>query len=117
MEVSRFAIGPGTTELIDLHPPIGSGSVSYTGLPGPRNEEHLTREASHHHDAAATELRDGRIEMVADTGMYLDSSCRRDADGHEIDGRASLSATGWDRALASVDQTRAVHASRQLEAP
>ena len=57
---------------------------SYPGLPGPRIEDHLTREASRTIYAPGTEFHIGRISMVANTGTYVDSPFHRYADGADL---------------------------------
>lgn len=104
--------------------------VTYPGLPGPRITDHLTREESRGNYAEGTEFHIGRVEMVANTGTYLDTPFHRFPGGYdlaelplekvadlpgvciaapgpgvgppslqgvEVEGRAVLFATGWDR--------------------
>lgn len=118
------------TELVDLSHPIEHGMVTYPGLPGPVISDHLSREASRSVYAAGTEFQIGRIEMVANTGTYVDAPSHRFPDGADLagldlarladldgvcvsaddvsigpetfdgldlDGRAVLVRTGWDR--------------------
>ena len=65
--------------------------VTYKGLPGPVITDHLSREASRALYAPGTEFQIGRIEMVANTGTYVDAPSHRWADG------ADLSALPLDR--------------------
>jgi kynurenine formamidase len=58
--------------------------VTYRGLPPPRVSDHLTREASRAVYDAGTEFHIGRIEMVANTGTYLDSPFHRYPDGSDL---------------------------------
>jgi len=71
---------------IDLSHAIHDGLVTYPGLPAPRISEHLTREASRASYAPGTEFQIARIEMVANTGTYLDSPAHRWADGNDLSG-------------------------------
>jgi arylformamidase len=107
--------------------------VTYPGLPGPLICDYLSREASRSSYAAGVEFQIGKIEMVANTGTYLDAPFHRyptgldlaqlpleslahlegivvrvasdrgrpiDAAmfrGLELDGKAVLVHTGWDR--------------------
>ncbi|HVF55646.1 MAG TPA: cyclase family protein [Pyrinomonadaceae bacterium] len=71
-------------ELIDLSHSIEDGMTTYRGLPPPRITEHLGREESRKFYAAGTEFHIGRIEMVANTGTYLDSPFHRYADGEDL---------------------------------
>jgi kynurenine formamidase len=74
--------------LVDLSHPIRSGMVTYPGLPAPTFGAHLSREASRDVYANGTEFHIGRIEMVTNTGTYMDAPFHRYADGGDI---ASLS--------------------------
>jgi arylformamidase len=73
---------------LDLSHTIRDGLVTYPGLPAPRISDHLSREASRASYAAGTEFQIGRIEMVANTGTYLDSPAHRWADGADLSGLA-----------------------------
>jgi kynurenine formamidase len=72
------------TEIIDLSHPIAHGLTTYPGLPAPVITDHLTREASRGSYAAGYEFHIGRIDMVANTGTYLDTPFHRFADGHDL---------------------------------
>lgn len=69
---------------IDLSHTIEHGMVTYPGLPGPIICDYLSREASRKHYAAGVEFQIGKIEMVANTGTYLDSPFHRYADGKDL---------------------------------
>src|SRR5437868_8219361 len=73
---------PGT--LIDLSHTIEHGLVTYKGLPAPVICDYLSREASRAIYAEGTEFQIGKIEMVANTGTYLDSPFHRFADGKDL---------------------------------
>jgi arylformamidase len=63
--------------LIDLSHTIHDGMITYKGLPPPRISDHLSREESRKNYAPGTEFHIGRIEMVANTGTYLDTPFHR----------------------------------------
>jgi arylformamidase len=73
---------------LDLSHTIRDGLVTYPGLPAPRIQDHLSRLASRANYAAGTEFHIARIEMVANTGTYLDSPAHRFADGADLSGLA-----------------------------
>jgi kynurenine formamidase len=73
-------------EVIDLSHPFGDGTITYPGLPGPAISDHLGRAASRERYAAGVEFQIGRIDMVANTGTYLDTPFHRYADGHDLSG-------------------------------
>jgi kynurenine formamidase len=74
----------GAKKLIDLSHAIEDGMVTYKGLPGPHICDFWTRE----HSAAFYEngetFQIGRIDMVANTGTYLDAPFHRYADGDDL---------------------------------
>lgn len=71
-------------ELIDLCHSIEDGMITYAGLPAPVIGEYLTREDSRHRYAPGTEFHIGKIEMVANTGTYLDTPFHRYARGKDL---------------------------------
>ena len=58
--------------------------TTYPGLPGPIICDYLSREASRSRYAPGVEFQIGKIEMVANTGTYLDSPFHRYADGKDL---------------------------------
>ena len=70
--------------LIDLSHTVEHGLVTYKGLPAPIICDYLSREASRKFYAAGTEFHIGKIEMVANTGTYLDSPFHRYAEGKDL---------------------------------
>ncbi len=70
--------------LIDLSHTVEDGMITYKGLPAPIVCDYLSREASRKLYAAGTEFQIGRVEMVANTGTYLDSPFHRYADGKDL---------------------------------
>src|SRR4051812_50199441 len=72
--------------LVDLSHTVSDGLVTYPGLPGPVISEHLTFEDSHAVYAEGTEFSIGRIEMVSNTGTYLDTPGHRHRGRHDLSG-------------------------------
>ena len=70
--------------LIDVSHTIHDGLITYKGLPGPIISDYLTREQSRTRYAPGTEFHIGKIEMVANTGTYLDTPFHRYADGEDL---------------------------------
>lgn len=70
--------------LVDLSHDVVHGMTTYRGLPGPVLSDHLSRAASRGHYAPGTEFQIGRIEMVSNTGTYLDSPFHRYAEGKDL---------------------------------
>src|SRR5438309_7173714 len=71
-------------KLIDLSHTIEHGLITYKGLPAPVICDFLSRDQSKQHYASGTEFQIGKIEMVANTGTYLDSPFHRYADGQDL---------------------------------
>ena len=69
---------------IDLSHTIEDGLVTYKGLPAPIICDYLSREKSREVYAAGTEFQIGKIEMVANTGTYVDCPFHRYADGKDL---------------------------------
>lgn len=70
--------------LVDVSHVIEHGMVTYQGLPAPLICDFLSREQSRAHYAPGTEFHIGKIEMVANTGTYLDSPFHRYATGKDL---------------------------------
>jgi kynurenine formamidase len=119
--------------LIDVSHIVEDGLVTYPGLPAPIVCDFLSREASRKVYADGVTFQIGKIEMVANTGTYVDSPFHRYEDGadlaalrlerlanlpglvmdssalgekaidatlfhgQEVQGKAVLVRTGWDR--------------------
>lgn len=71
-------------ELIDVSHEVEHGMITYKGLPAPSITDHLSRQQSRGVYAPGTEFHIGKIEMVANTGTYLDSPFHRYADGKDL---------------------------------
>jgi kynurenine formamidase len=70
--------------LIDVSHVVESGMITYKGLPAPLVCDFLSREQSRSHYAPGTEFQIGKIEMVANTGTYVDSPFHRYANGKDL---------------------------------
>jgi arylformamidase len=70
--------------LIDLSHTVEDGMITYKGLPAPIICDYLSREASRSHYAPGTEFQIGKIEMIANTGTYLDTPFHRYPDGADL---------------------------------
>jgi arylformamidase len=70
--------------LIDVSHTVVHGMTTYPGLPAPVISDHLSRDASRRSYAPGTEFQIGRIEMVANTGTYLDTPAHRYDDGWDL---------------------------------
>jgi arylformamidase len=70
--------------LIDLSHVIEDGMTTYKGLPGPLICDYWAREASAANYDDGSSFQIGRIDMVANTGTYVDSPFHRYADGEDL---------------------------------
>jgi kynurenine formamidase len=70
--------------LVDLSHTVEHGMVTYRGLPAPVVCDFLTRERSREIYAPGTEFHIGRIDLVGNTGTYVDSPFHRFADGKDL---------------------------------
>ena len=69
---------------VDLSHTIEHGMITYDGLPAPAISDFLSRKDSSTRYAKGTEFHIGRIDMVANTGTYMDAPSHRYANGGDI---------------------------------
>jgi kynurenine formamidase len=70
--------------LVDLSHVIQAGMTTFKGLPGPLICDYWTREASAPAYDDGSSFQIGRIDMVANTGTYVDAPFHRYADGKDL---------------------------------
>ena len=70
--------------LIDLSHTIEDGLITYKGLPAPIICDYLSREESKNFYEEGTEFHIGKIEMVSNTGTYIDCPFHRFSDGKDL---------------------------------
>jgi len=97
-------------ELVDLSHTIEEGLVTYKGLPAPIICDYLSREKSREFYESGTEFQIGKIEMVANTGTYIDCPFHRYAHGKDISEVGLESVVGLNGILVHVpfSQTLAI---------
>lgn len=99
---------------IDCSHVVEDGLITYKGLPAPIICDYLSREESRKRYAAGTEFQIGKIEMVANTGTYIDSPFHRYEHGKDLselpmtsianlDGVVLRRTTRSDRAITRAD--------------
>jgi len=81
---------------LDLSHTIEHGMTTYPGLPGPLVCDFLSREASRARYAPGVEFQIGRIDMVANTGTYVDAPFHRYAGGKDLAALPLESLAGLD---------------------
>lgn len=72
--------------IVDVGHEIEAGMVTYEGLPAPVVGEFLSREASRGKYAEGTTFSIGRVDLVANTGTYVDAPFHRFAEGPDVAG-------------------------------
>ncbi|GIF19697.1 kynurenine formamidase [Actinoplanes tereljensis] len=77
---------PQRIEYVELSHVIESGMTTYAGLPGPVISAYRTWAESRPGYAEGTEFSFDRIEMIGQTGTYLDSPRHRYQDGTDLAG-------------------------------
>ena len=92
------------TKFIELSHMIEDGMTTYTGLPGPIIRDFLSRDASREHYAAGTTFQIGKIEMVANTGTYIDAPFHRYAEGRDLSQLAIASVANLDGLVIHADK-------------
>jgi len=98
--------------LIDLSHTIEQSLITYKGLPAPVICDYLSREASRERYAPGTEFQIGKIEMVANTGTYLDSPFHRYADGVDLAGLRLEQLAGLQSVKVTVRDRQSIDASQ-----
>jgi arylformamidase len=94
--VTTLADTGAERRIIDLSHTVEDGMITYKGLPAPIICDYLSREQSHANYAEGTEFQIGKIEMVSNTGTYLDSPFHRFADGRDLSELDLASLTNLD---------------------
>ena len=97
---------PATAHLIDVSHTVEDGMITYKGLPAPIICDYLSREASRARYAEGTEFQIGKIEMVANTGTYIDSPFHRYAHGCDLSELKLESLADLDCAVVRVTERR-----------
>lgn len=69
---------------VDLSHIIENGMITHRGMPGPIICDYLSREASRERYAPGTEFQIGKVEMIANTGTYIDCPFHRYAHGKDL---------------------------------
>jgi len=97
--------------LVDLSHVVEDGLITYRGLPAPVICDYLTREESRRVYADGAEFHIGRIDMVANTGTYIDSPFHRYADGKDLSELPLESLAHLDGVVVEADAGRAIEPS------
>nr|WP_308216624.1 cyclase family protein [Pseudalkalibacillus decolorationis] len=90
-------------KFVDLSHTIENGLVSYKGLPAPLICDYMSREESRHLYDEGTEFRIAKIEMVGNTGTYLDCPFHRYEQGKDLSEMSIQQLTDLDGIVIRVD--------------
>lgn len=82
--MSQHLSASTSKRLIDVSHTVEHGMVTYKGMPGPVISDYRSRESSKAFYAPGTEFHIGRIEMVANTGTYIDAPFHRFPKGKDL---------------------------------
>ncbi len=97
-------------KIIDLSHTIEDGMITYKGLPAPVISNFMSREESQSHYDEGTSFHIGRIEMVANTGTYIDSPFHRYKDGGDLSDLPLASLVNLDGIVVDIpDNVRAIN--------
>ena len=103
--------------LIDLNHVIESGMITYKGLPAPLVCDFLGRDASQRLYSPGTSFQIARLEMVANTGTYLDSPYHRFAHGEDVSELALTRLAGLEAVVVNVAGMRGRSVEREVFLP
>src|ERR1700741_1951274 len=92
--------------LYDLSHIIEDGMITYKGLPAPVICDFLSRENSRSFYEEGTEFQIGRIDMVSNTGTYLDCPFHRYADGKDLSALALERCVNLPAVVVRVDHNK-----------
>ncbi len=109
--------GSGIPVHIDLSHTIHEGLITYKGLPAPIICDFLSREDSRRLYDEGTSFQIGRIDMVANTGTYLDSPFHRFHDGKDLSQLELASLAGLDAVVARVTGLEGRAVNREVFLP
>jgi kynurenine formamidase len=101
--------------MIDVSHAVEHGMVTYRGLPAPVVCDYLSREASRQLYAPGVEFHIGKVEMVANTGTYLDSPFHRYPDGADLADLPLECLAGLDAIVVRVEGQGRVIGADQLD--
>ncbi len=91
-------------KFIDLSHTVQDGLVTYKGLPAPIICDYWSREESHALYEEGVSFQIGKIEMVANTGTYIDAPFHRYATGKDLSELSLHSTANVDGIVVRVGQ-------------
>ena len=123
-ERHKRGVAPGTDTnhlpaptYVDLSHTVHDGLITYKGLPAPVICDFLSREDSRKFYDADTTFQIGRIDMVANTGTYLDSPFHRFENGKDLSQLELATLVGLDAVVARVTGSTSRAVGREVFLP
>ncbi|MEO6732677.1 MAG: cyclase family protein [Ferruginibacter sp.] len=107
------ATSGGQPVFIDLSHTIENGLITYKGLPAPIICDFLSRENSKQFYEEGTTFQIGKIEMVANTGTYIDCPFHRFENGKDLSETGLESFTDLDAVVIRVPFTETLEVSAE----
>jgi kynurenine formamidase len=101
--------------IVELSQVIRDGMITHSGLPGPKVGVHVSWADSRGMYAPGTEFIIGKIEMVANTGTYVDTPMHRFPDGADLSRTPLSKLVDLDGVVLRVGDTRVI--DRELLLP
>lgn len=102
---------------VDLSHTVHDGLITYKGIPAPVICDFLSREDSRKFYDADTSFQIGRIDMVTNTGTYLDSPFHRFEDGKDLSQLELATLVGLDAVVARVTGSTSKAVDREVFLP
>ncbi|RFU66112.1 cyclase family protein [Bacillus sp. V59.32b] len=93
-----------TNKHIDLSHTIEDGLITYKGLPAPIICDYLSRKESRNHYESGTEFQIGKIDMVTNTGTYVDVPFHRYANGKDLSETPVDKFAGMEGVVVTIDE-------------
>lgn len=90
---------------VDLSHTIDEGTITYKGLPAPIICDYLSREESRKIYEEGTEFQIGKIEMVSNTGTYVDVPFHRYPNGKDLTETTIDKMAGLEGVIVHVDES------------
>jgi arylformamidase len=100
--------------MVDLSHTIENGLVTYKGLPAPIICDYLSRENSKKFYEEGTEFQIGKIEMVSNTGTYIDCPFHRYVHGKDLSEVGLESFTDLPAIVIRVPHTKTISITDEL---
>jgi arylformamidase len=93
-------------QFIDVSHTVEHGMITYRGFPAPIICDWMSREESRAKYSPGTEFQIGKIEMIANTGTYVDSPFHRYENGRDLSELPLESLADLDCVVVRVDASR-----------